>query len=174
MSNTETPIESAAARKIVELAQQDRQGPLYVVGLGTATNIASAILLDPTIKDRIVVVWIGGHPYHFDNALDFNLKQDVTAAQVLFNTDVPLVHIPAGEVAEKLAITLREFGGATSLLSLVTNRRKIVSYFDSFTNEAYRQLPARREISIAAWPDSQQRIRIGNRNTVNFWNVGST
>lgn len=108
LSDSETPVESAAARKIVELAHRKRQGPLYVVGLGTATNIASALLLDPTIKDRIVVVWIGGHPYNFDSALDFNLKQDVIAAQVLFSTDVPLVHIPAGDVAEKLTVTLPE------------------------------------------------------------------
>lgn len=108
LPDSRTPVESAAARKIIELARQERRGPLYVIGLGAATNIASAILLDPKIKDRIVVVWIGGHPYHFDNALDFNVKQDISAAQVLFSTDVPLVHIPAGDVAEKLSVSLTE------------------------------------------------------------------
>lgn len=102
------PIESDAARTMIRLAHQQRQRPLYVVGLGAATNIASAILLDPTIAKRIVVVWIGGHPYHYDNALDFNLKQDIVAAQVLFESNVPLVHIPAGDVAEQLSITLPE------------------------------------------------------------------
>lgn len=102
------PIESEAARTIIRLAHQRRRQPLYVVGLGAATNIASAILLDPTIAKRIVVVWIGGHPYHYDNALDFNLKQNIVAAQVLFESNVPLVHIPAGDVAEQLSITLPE------------------------------------------------------------------
>lgn len=106
--DSKTPVDSAAARKIIELAHETRSGSLYVVGLGAVTNIASALLLDPTIEDRIVVVWIGGHPYDFDDALDFNLKQDVAAAQVLFESDVPLVHIPAGSVAQQLTITLPE------------------------------------------------------------------
>lgn len=137
LPDSETPIESAAARKIIELAKQERQGPLYVVGLGTATNIASAILLDPTIKDRIVVVWIGGHPYHFDNALDFNLKQDVKAAQVLFATDVPLVHIPAGDVAEKLAVTLPELADGIRGESILCDELydRVASYRKEVTKE---------------------------------------
>ncbi len=108
LANRHTPADSPAARRIIELAKTDRQGPLYVVGLGAATNIASALLIEPSIAERIVVVWIGGHPYHWPNALDFNLKQDVAAAQVLFDCGVPLVHVPAGDVAASLTITLPE------------------------------------------------------------------
>ncbi|TWU49095.1 nucleoside hydrolase [Rubripirellula reticaptiva] len=103
-----TPADSLAVRRIIELAKADRKGRLYVVGLGAATNIASALLIEPSIAERIIVVWIGGHPYHWNNALDFNLKQDIAAAQVLFDSRVPLVHIPAGDVAASLTITLPE------------------------------------------------------------------
>jgi len=108
LADRNTPVDSPAARQLVKLAHQDREGPLYVVGLGAATNLASALLLDPTIVERIVMVWIGGHPHSWPQARDFNLKQDIAAAQVLFDSGVPLVHIPAGDVAAALTITLPE------------------------------------------------------------------
>lgn len=68
LANRNTPVESSAARHLIRLAHQDREGPLYVVGLGAATNLASALLLDPTIVDRVVMVWIGGHPHSWPQA----------------------------------------------------------------------------------------------------------
>lgn len=108
LEDRRTPVDSPAARNLIRLAHADRRGPLYVVGLGAATNIASALLTDPTITSRIVVIWIGGHPYTWPHARDFNLKQDIPAAQVLFDSRVPLVHVPAGDVAAALEITLPE------------------------------------------------------------------
>lgn len=108
LADRNTLVDSPAARQLIKQAHQDREGPLYVVGLGAATNLASALLLDPTIADRIVIVWIGGHPHSWPQARDFNLKQDIAAAQVLFDSGVPLVHIPAGDVAAALKITLPE------------------------------------------------------------------
>lgn len=92
-----TPVESPAARHLIKLAHEEREGPLYVVGLGAASNLASALLFDPTILGHVVYVWIGGQPHSRKSALDFNLKQDIPAAQVLFDSGVPLVHIPAGK-----------------------------------------------------------------------------
>ena len=108
LADRNTSVDSLAARHLVRLAHQDREGPLYVVGLGAATNLASALLIDPIISDRIVAVWIGGHPYSWPHARDFNLKQDIAAAQVLFDSGVPLVHVPAGDVAASLKTTLPE------------------------------------------------------------------
>lgn len=136
LEDSKTPVDCAAARKIIKLAHEPRSGPLYVVGLGAATNIASAILLDPTIQDRIVVVWIGGHPYHFDSALDFNLKQDIAAAQCLFSSDIPMVHIPAGEVAEKLSITLPELADGIGRESILCDElyQRVAGYRIEVTN----------------------------------------
>jgi inosine-uridine nucleoside N-ribohydrolase len=49
LTDRNTPVDSPAARHLIRLAHQDRKGPLYVVGLGAATNLASALLLDPSI-----------------------------------------------------------------------------------------------------------------------------
>ena len=38
------------------------EAPLHVVAIGATTNIASALLLEPRIVDRIVVSWTSANP----------------------------------------------------------------------------------------------------------------
>ena len=102
------PVRSAAAEDLVKNALAARQGPLYVLAIGAITNVASAILLAPAIVERVVVVWLGGQPRYWPTASEFNLKQDVAAAQVVFDCGVPVVHIPCKNVAEHLRTTLPE------------------------------------------------------------------
>ena len=77
-----TPVASPAAEHLVELAHQDRDAPLQVLAIGAATNVASAVLLDPSIRERIVVVWTAGYPsfWPYPNA-SFNMVQDVPAEE---------------------------------------------------------------------------------------------
>ena len=107
LSSIDTPIESAGAKLIVEEAHKaSPQKPLYVtVGAGL-TDIASAWLMDPSISENIVVVWIGGqeypfgHPFppehnHGQNLVEYNARLDLKAFQVVFNvSDLKLVQIP--------------------------------------------------------------------------------
>lgn len=108
-----TPVESDAARHLCELAMTyptDR--PLYVAAIGAITNVASAILMQPEIVDHIVVVWLGGHALHWPNSDEFNMKQDVAAARVVFGCGVPLVWLPAAGVVSSFTVTepeLREW-----------------------------------------------------------------
>ena len=101
------PVESEAARDLVERAQ-DREEPLYVAALGAPTNVASALLMDPSIADNIVVVWLGGDRWEWPNTSQLNLKQDVYASQLLFNSGVPFVHVPGRNISEKLTTTVPE------------------------------------------------------------------
>jgi hypothetical protein len=96
------PVRSEAAGKIIEISKDyDAITPLYVVAIGALTNVASALLMDTTLRDRIVVVWLGGHARHYHMASDFNLEQDVDAARVVFGCGVPLVQLPClGVVSE--------------------------------------------------------------------------
>ena len=82
--------------------------PLYVVAIGAITNVTSAMMLEPEIINNIVVVWLGGHALHWPNAVEFNLKQDVPAAQILFDSGVPLVLIPCKGVTTHLHSTAPE------------------------------------------------------------------
>lgn len=102
------PVESAAARRIVDLARRPDPRPLYVVAIGAITNVASALLLDPEIVEKIVVVWLGGREVYHESAREFNLRQDVPAAQVVFDCGVPLVHIPCHNVTSHLITTVPE------------------------------------------------------------------
>ena len=57
LPDEKTPVESPAARDLVERAMKySPEKPLYVVAIGAITNVASALLLEPSIADRKSVV----------------------------------------------------------------------------------------------------------------------
>jgi len=102
------PVPSPAADDLIAKALTPRDGPLYVLTVGCITNVASAIMLAPEIIRRIAIVWLGGQPPYWPSASEFNLKQDVPAAQTVFDSGAPLVHVPCKNVAEHLRTTLPE------------------------------------------------------------------
>ena len=129
LADYENPCISNAASDLIERAMKSNDEPLYVVAIGAITNIASAILIEPEIVDKIVVVWLGGHALHWANADEFNLKQDVIASRLVFDCGVPLVHIPAAGVTTHLRTTVPE------MKTYVKGRGKIGDYlFEIFIN----------------------------------------
>jgi inosine-uridine nucleoside N-ribohydrolase len=108
LPSMEQPVQSQAADDLVARARVVRDGPLYVAAIGAITNVASAILAAPDIAERIVVVWLGGHPSTWHHTREFNLSQDMRAARVLFDSGVPLVRVPCLNVAEHLRTTQAE------------------------------------------------------------------
>jgi inosine-uridine nucleoside N-ribohydrolase len=103
------PERSPAALDLVERAMAAPQDdPLYVVAIGAITNVASALLIEPEIARRIVVVWLGGHPTHIPETREFNLMQDPAASQLVFDCGVPLVQLPCYGVASHLLTTKAE------------------------------------------------------------------
>lgn len=103
------PVDSEAARDLIAKALAAPDGePLYVTAIGAITNVASAILLEPRIIEKIVVVWLGGHSLNWHDTKEFNLVQDIPAAQVLFDSGVPLVLLPVMGVTSHLTTTLSE------------------------------------------------------------------
>ncbi len=82
--------------------------PLYVIAIAAISNVASAILKAPDICDRMVVVWLGGHALEWPHTVEFNLKQDVGGAQVLFDSGVPMVLVPCKGVTSHLHSTVPE------------------------------------------------------------------
>ena len=101
------PVESPAAADLVARARLAGE-PLYVVTLGAPTNVASALLMDPMLAERIVVVWLGGNPWYWHRAVEFNVEQDMHASHVLLDSGVPLVHVPCRNVTEHLSTTQPE------------------------------------------------------------------
>lgn len=109
MDVSKQPVESPAAYDLIEKALHMPEGEqLYVAAIAAITNVASAILLEPRIIDKIVVVWLGGNAFHWPTALEFNLMQDIHAVQVVLDSGVPLVLIPCLNVASHLLTTVPE------------------------------------------------------------------
>lgn len=109
LNNVNEPLQSEAANDLVKRAMETPDDELlYVVAIGAITNIASAILIEPKIIEKIVVVWLGGHALHWPNTSEFNLQQDVVSAQTVLNCGVPLVLIPCMGVTSHLHTTLSE------------------------------------------------------------------
>lgn len=106
LTDENTPVESPAMRDLVERAMQYTwENPLYVVGIAAITNIASAMLVKPEISGRIVVVWLGGHTLGWPGNAEFNLRQDVAAARVVFGSGAPLVLLPCLGVVHSFITT---------------------------------------------------------------------
>lgn len=108
LDNRETPEKSPAVMDLIEKALKPSEDPLYVVAIGAITNIASAILIEPKIIKRIVLVWLGGHALHWADTKEFNLMQDMTASKLIFDCGVPLIQIPAMGVTTHLHTTVQE------------------------------------------------------------------
>lgn len=108
MAKAGAPVESAAATDLIAKAMKPRSGPLYVLTIGAPTNVSSAILMEPKIRDRIVVVWLGGQPYDWPTAREFNLFQDIHSSRVLYDSGVALFNVPTKNVSEHLQTTVWE------------------------------------------------------------------
>ncbi len=109
LSDKETPVPSDAATDMIERAmRRDTEDPLYVVAVGAITNVASAILIEPEIIKRIVVIWLGGNPLYWPHTREFNLMQDLQSAQVVLDCGVPFVWLPARGVVSHLHTTVAE------------------------------------------------------------------
>lgn len=101
-----TPVISPAAEDLSRRAMAySPEKPLYVVALGAITNVASALLLNPAIADRIVVVWLGGHALEWPDNREFNMQQDVAAARVVYGSGAPLVMLPCFGVVNTFTTT---------------------------------------------------------------------
>jgi len=103
------PYASDAVHDLIDRAMKsDDDDPLYVVAIGALTNIASALLIEPKIIEKIVLVWLGGHALHWAHTVEFNLAGDVLAARLVFDCGVPLVLIPCAGVTTHLISTVSE------------------------------------------------------------------
>jgi purine nucleosidase len=124
------PEQSAAVLDLIERAMRSTDDdPLYVVAIAAITNIATAIVLEPRIIEKIVVVWLGGHALHWPHTREFNLRQDVPAAQIVFDSGVPLVHIPCEGVTTHLQTTIAE------LEHYLSNKNSLCDYLISIVRD---------------------------------------
>lgn len=145
MPDEKTPIDSEGARFIIEEAMKEDSRPLYVLFIGTLTDLASAYLLEPRIADKMTAVWVGGGTYP-DGHPEFNLMNDIHSGNVVFGSQIPLWQVPL-DVAAVMKVSLAE------LQYRVEPYGEVGKYlFDQLieVNDKYADVPQ--------WPDGESWI----------------
>lgn len=102
------PERSEAVTHLINLARNaSTDDPIYVIGIACATNLASALMIAPDIKDKVVFIWTAGYPTNVTDLKNtsFNLEQDILASQILFSSGVPLVYIPGFYIGQQLTLS---------------------------------------------------------------------
>ena len=131
------PVYSPAAEDLALRAMSyTEEEPLYVIAIGAITNVASALLLNPAIASRIVVVWLGGNALHYAHNKEFNMMQDVFAARAVLASGAPVVLFPCGGVVDHFTLSMVELshhlGGKNPLCDyLVESVREELSHYDA-------------------------------------------
>lgn len=77
---------------------------LTIVMIGPATDVASALLIDPTFADRVAVVAMAFDDWPRGND-PFNVKNDVAAWQVVIDSPVPLTVADGAVTIRHLTMT---------------------------------------------------------------------
>ena len=147
LADAKTPRENAGVSFMVESSKAfSTSNRLSVLTIGAATDVASALLEDPTMADRIKVIAMGfnGWPNGGD---EFNVANDVAAWQAILESNVPVV-VGSGDVCRaNLSLTLDE------ARKLVRNHGPVGGWlWDEFQAWYYRFVkPLRRDDLSRPW-----------------------
>ncbi len=92
LSENDIPY-SEGAQLIIDTALEDDKRPLYVLCQGALTNMAIALKKCPEIAKRVTCIWIGGGFYP-QGGWEFNLTNDIVAANIVFSSECELWQVP--------------------------------------------------------------------------------
>ncbi|MFQ5823568.1 MAG: nucleoside hydrolase [bacterium] len=87
---------SDAVNFIIERAHAQDKRKLLLLGIGKLTNIALALYKDPTILEKVRVVWLGSN---YPDPGEYNLENDTSAVNPLLeaNVDFEMVMVRYGK-----------------------------------------------------------------------------
>lgn len=136
-----------AVDKIIEVSLKNDK--TYILAIGAITNIALAIEKEPSIIDKIEVIWLGGNELGYANNMEYNFRQDIKAVKVVFDSKVNLTILPCNNVISKLKIDIN------TLKEKLGNKSELCNYLiDRFYNDGYHGIQEERviwDISVIAY-----------------------
>jgi inosine-uridine nucleoside N-ribohydrolase len=147
LEDKQTPRQAPGVDFLIETSKGFSAGNrLRVLTVGAVTDVASAILLDPTIVDRIEVIDMGFNEWP-KGGDGFNILNDVKAAQIIFESDVPVVVGCADVCMKNLAL------GFDQAKEMVSDRGPIGKWlWDEFQGWYYRFVkPLRQDDFSKPW-----------------------
>lgn len=107
-----------AVDKIINITKENKT---IILATGCLTNIALALIKDPSIARNIKIIWLGGRA-SFNQKIEFNLRQDIKAAQIVFNHIKDITMIYSKEIASNMKIPLE------ILIKELSNKNDICTY----------------------------------------------
>jgi len=148
MATPTTPVDSPAARLIIEKAHAGgSDDKLVVFALGACTNLASALLLDPSIESKVVFAFIDGD--YKDRQWGpgiFNWKNDIHAVKAIFESKVEYIHMPARSVSVEMELSKKDVDehlkGRRGVWDLLVNR------WETFPRTANREKKTMWDIAL--------------------------
>ena len=136
-----------AVDKIIEVALKNEK--TYILAIGAITNIALAIEKEPSIINKIEVIWLGGNELGYTDNMEYNFKQDIKAVKIVFDSKVKLTILPCKNVISKLKIDIN------TLKEKIGNKSELCNYLiDRFYNDGYHGIQEERviwDISVIAY-----------------------
>lgn len=128
---------SEGAELIVRECMADDSRPLFVAFTGPITDLACAWLAHPEIAGRMTAIWIGGGAYP-DGGQEFNMSNDVKAANIVFRSGIDLWQVPVN-VYSKMLVSLTELevkvGGYGEVGDYLF--RQLVEFNDSLAEQPF-------------------------------------
>ncbi len=126
---------------IVETLLAEPAGDVTLCPLGPLTNIALALIREPAIATRIKeIVLMGGGFFEGGNvtaAAEFNIYVDPQAADVVFNSGIPIVMMPL-DVTHKALTSAARIAAFRALGTRVGQATaEMLEFFERFDEEKY-------------------------------------
>lgn len=88
---------SEAVSFIIDEAKREDDKPLFILCQGAITNVAKALQVEPQIKDKLTVIWIGTHGEAPCTApfTEFNSVNDIEAANFVLQSGANIWLVPS-------------------------------------------------------------------------------
>lgn len=136
-----------AIRKIIEVANKNDK--TTILAIGAITNVALAIKKEPSIIDKMEVIWLGGNELGYKDNLEFNFRQDIEAVKTVLKSKVKLTILPCNNVVSNLRIDI------DTLKNNLENKSELCNYLiRKFYNDGYHGIEESRviwDISVIAY-----------------------
>lgn len=103
-----TETSDAVKDLITRASSASSANPLYIIAIGALTNIANAIMIEPSLVDTCNVIWLGGHDLYWPHNREFNLQGDIQSTKIVFDSGIPLTVVPCLGVSSHLTSSREE------------------------------------------------------------------
>lgn len=113
------PVASPGSKLIEQKSLEDNTSKLYVAVIGGLTDVAIALKNNPKIKDKLIIIWVGGGRYPHGSR-EANFDRDRAAANYVLQSGCELWQIPSG--------AYKQMRVSTAYLQYVLSNNKIGDY----------------------------------------------